>query len=103
MNTESPPTTTEPTPAAKQESPTLATAYRGNGKIARLPRPIRDQINHWLADGFSYPDIIKRLGDHGKGLKPDHLCEWKKRGYKDWLAEQDKTARETAEREDRRR
>ena len=59
--------------------------YRGNGKVARLPRKIRDQINQWLLDGLSYPEIIERLGETGKDLKPDHLSEWKKRGYQSWL------------------
>jgi len=42
-----------------------------------------------ILDGVSYPDIIERLGEHGKGLKPGHLCEWKKHGYQDWLLERE--------------
>lgn len=34
--------------------------YRGNGKVARLPRNIRDQTNQWLLDGLSYPEVIER-------------------------------------------
>jgi hypothetical protein len=59
--------------------------YRGNGKVARLPKHLRDQINHGLLDGLSYPDIIERLGEPGNDLKPDNLSEWKKRGYPSWL------------------
>ena len=60
-------------------------ANRGNGKIARLSKALRDQINLMLLDGLPYPQIAKRLGDAGKDLKPGHLHEWKKRGYQDWL------------------
>jgi len=52
-------------------------AYRGNGNVARLPKSVRDQINNWMLDGVSYPDIIERLGEQGKHLKPDHLYQWK--------------------------
>lgn len=57
---------------------------RGGGKAGRaLPvagacpsNPgIRDQVNHWLVDGLSYPEIIDRPDEDGKDLKPGHLCE----------------------------
>jgi len=67
--------------------PTPLFDYRGNGKVARLPKNIRDQVNHWLVDGLTYPEIIERLGEHGKDFKPDNLSQWKKRGHQDWLAE----------------
>ena len=79
--------------------PITACAYRGNGNVARLPKSTRDQINHWMLDGVSYPDIIGRLGDQGKHLKPDHLYQWKKRGYQDWLVQQDWLAERRARRE----
>src|SRR5882672_1462216 len=63
--------------------------HRGNGKIARLPKIIRDQINNWILDGVTYPDIIQRLGEYGKDLKPDNLSQWKKRGYQDWLRQRE--------------
>jgi len=50
---------------------------------------IRDQVNNWLLDGLTYPDIIQRLGEHGKDLKPDHISQWKKRGYHDWLRQRE--------------
>ena len=82
-----------------QNSKTIDSAYRGNGNVARLPKPLRDQINHWLLDGVSYPDIIRRLGDQGKHLKPDHLYQWKKRGHKDWLLHQQWLAERRARQE----
>jgi hypothetical protein len=79
----------------RQDSAASATALpgfsnnRGNGKVARLPRDIRDQINHMILDGVSYPDIIQRLGDPAKHLDPDHIQQWKKYGYQDWLRERE--------------
>ena len=60
---------------------------------------MRDQLNQMMLDGVSYPNIIKRLGDPASHLKPDHLCEWKKRGHKDWLVQQDWLAERRARRE----
>ena len=42
-----------------------------------------------LLDGVTYLDIIQRLGDAGKDLKPAHIGEWKKRGYQDWLQQRE--------------
>jgi len=63
--------------------------HRGNGKVARLPKPVRDQVNQMLLNGLSYAAIIERLGDPGKNLSPDNIGEWKKRGYRDWLLQQE--------------
>jgi hypothetical protein len=82
-----PETLTTETPAPPSE-PGTPFAYRGVGKVARLPKPARDKICAWMLNGLSYPDIIERLGPDGKDLKPGHLCEWRKRGYQDWLLEQ---------------
>lgn len=32
---------------------------RANGKVGRLPEHLRDQINHWLLDSVTYPDITR--------------------------------------------
>jgi len=74
--------------ATPPPEPSTPFAYRGKGKVARLPKPVRDKICNWMLDGLSYPDIIQQLGPDGKDLNPGHLCEWKKRGYQDWLLEQ---------------
>src|SRR5882672_12145639 len=80
-------TATIPTATAAESPPHFE--HRGNGKIARLPKIIRDQINNWILDGVTYPDIIQRLGEYGKDLKPDNLSQWKKRGYQDWLRQRE--------------
>src|SRR5512140_2798554 len=60
-----------------------------NGKVARLPKPIRDSICLMLQDGFSYPRIIRELGEAGKGLTPQNISEWKRGGFLDWQREQE--------------
>jgi len=78
-----------PAPEPDKTPPIPQYEHAGNGKIARLPKAARDQVNVWLRDGLSYPEIIQRLGDIGKGLKPGHLCEYRKRGYQDWLRQRE--------------
>jgi hypothetical protein len=60
---------------------------RRNGKVAKLPKAIRDQINELLLDGVSYLDIIKKIGPPGENLNEDNLANWKGGGYLDWLEE----------------
>ena len=93
------PNTETPTPQTPAPEPAAPFAHRGNGKVARLPKPIRDQVNQWLLDGLSYPDIIQRLGDHGRDLTPNCLSQWKKRGHQDWLLEQSWLAQTRARQE----
>ena len=86
------PLPSEPTEPPQPNDSSLempASNHRGNGKIARLPKTVRDQINNWILDGLSYPDIIERLGEQGEELKPGHLCEYKKRGHQDWLRQRE--------------
>ena len=52
----------EPAPCNESSEPSTSNlqletrfAYRANGKVARLSKPVRDQINHWLLDGVSIP------------------------------------------------
>jgi hypothetical protein len=67
----------------------VSSGHKRNGKIARLPKAIRDKINQWLDDGRTYPQIIKDLGDDAKDLKPGHFSEWRKGGYEDYLRHQE--------------
>jgi hypothetical protein len=61
--------------------------YR-TGAIARMPKPIRQQVNEMLDDGIPYADLIKRLGDHGADLNEDQVRRWKTGGYQDYLRDQ---------------
>jgi hypothetical protein len=67
----------------------VSSGHKRNGKIARLPKAIRDKINQWIDDGRTYPQIIKDLGDDAKDLKPGHFSEWRKGGYEDYLRHQE--------------
>jgi hypothetical protein len=73
-----------PTPASLLIQP----GHKRNGKIAHLPKALRDKINQWIDDGHTYPQIIKDLGDDAKDLKPNHFSEWRKGGYQDYLRQQ---------------
>jgi hypothetical protein len=72
-----------------------------NGKIARLPCEIRDQLNRRLQDGEqgnrlvawlnSVPRVRHVLAEDfgGKPIRAQNLSEWRKGGYPDWLAQQE--------------
>jgi hypothetical protein len=61
--------------------------YR-RGTVARLPKILRDRINHMLEDGLSYTQIARELGADANGLRADHIRRWKSGGYQDYLREQ---------------
>ena len=61
---------------------------RPTGRIARLPKLLRDQINVMLRDGLSYPDILKRLGSARADLNRRSLMDWRKGGHQEWLHEE---------------
>ena len=67
----------------------VSSGHKRNGKIARLPKAVRDKINQMIDDGRTYPQIIKDLGDDAKDLKPNHFSEWRKGGYQDYLRHQE--------------
>ena len=56
---------------------------RRNGKVARLPFALRDQINRMIDDGVPYQTIIKNLGDAGKHLSEQNLSMWRKGGFQE--------------------
>src|ERR1700679_1065490 len=74
------------------------------GKIARLPREIRDQLNQRLNDGQSGRRLVAWLNSlpevqrilvaefDGSPINTPNLSHWKAGGYEDWL-----TRRETLE------
>lgn len=71
------------------------------GKIARLPRVIREVINHRLADGQTAAEILawvnvqpkvrKILEQHfdGVDISPQNLSEWRGGGYLDWCEQRE--------------
>src|SRR5204863_4039393 len=60
-------------------------SYRPKGKIAWLPKPIRDKINQSLFDGLSYPAILNSLGPDGEHLNVNNLWRYHKGPYRQWL------------------
>ena len=70
------------------------------GKIARLPKPIREQLNQRLENGElgtslvqwlnQLPEVQKIITEQFAGLpiRPQNLSEWRKGGYLDWLRHQ---------------
>lgn len=75
------------------------------GKIARLPAEIREQINLRLLDGQSgskllpwlnaLPEVIRLLEEDAEGLRisDNNLSNWRKGGYADWLKRRERLAR----------
>src|SRR5438132_12752809 len=61
---------------------------RRNGKVARLPLALREQINRMLDDGVPYKKIIAKLGEAGKHLNEDNISNWRLGGYQDQLKAQ---------------
>jgi hypothetical protein len=82
----------ETTPGASDptqvEKPKPKKPRSRRGYVARLPKAVRDRVNHLLDDGFTYRGVIRQLGDDGQGLTPDHIRRWKEGGYQDYLREQ---------------
>ena len=72
-----------------------------NGKIARLPRAIRDQLNQRLQDGETgetllpwlngLPAVQTTLASHFEGVEitKQNLSEWRTGGFAEWSARQD--------------
>lgn len=84
-------TTTETTPQETLPAPPMPFQFRPsdrrNGKVARLPKAVRDKLNTMIEDGVPYLQIIERLGPDGQGLIEKNLSNWKSGGYVDWLRE----------------
>jgi hypothetical protein len=67
------------------------------GKIARLPRAVREQLNIRLDDGQEAPEILPWLNDlpevrqiisrhfNGTPISPQNLSAWRQGGFQEWL------------------
>src|SRR4051812_14524967 len=72
-----------------------------NGKIARLPRPIRDQLNRRLDDGEQGAPLVEwlnRLPEVNRVMERDfnsrpineqNLSEWRQGGFLEWQKHQE--------------
>src|SRR5437016_5555996 len=75
------------------------------GKIARLPEPIRQQLNRHLHNGLSGREIVAWLNEQpvvkqvmaerfgGWPISEHNLSEWRHGGYQDWLRDLETRAR----------
>ncbi len=61
--------------------------YRRKGKVAQLPKDLRDLVNNLILDGQTYSVIIEQLSAHGISLNHENLSNWRKGGHQDYLAE----------------
>ena len=58
---------------------------RRNGKVARLPDEVREEVNQKLRDGLAYPAIAEHLAALGHpGVSTQNLSAWFQGGYQDW-------------------
>ena len=72
-----------------------------NGKIARLPRAVRLELNRRLDEGEQGKKLVVWLNAlpevqaivaaefGGKPIREQNLSEWKQGGYRDWVAQQE--------------
>jgi hypothetical protein len=96
LNSSNPPTPTAADPNRPNENP-----MTGNGKIARLPRAIRDELNRRMDDGQTgkellpwlngLPEVQKLLAEQfaGRPIIKQNLCEWRAGGHRAWQARQE--------------
>jgi hypothetical protein len=72
-----------------------------NGKIARLPKAIREELNRRLSDGETGKELVTWLNGlsevqnivatefGGRAVREQNLSEWKQGGYEEWLRQQE--------------
>jgi hypothetical protein len=75
-----------------------------NGKIARLPREIRDELNRRLQDSEPGESLLTWLNGlpqvrdilagnfGGRAISKQNLCEWRTGGFAEWQARQETLA-----------
>lgn len=71
-----------------------------NGKIAKLPKAIREELNRRLEDGETAATLVKWLNrlpevravqkeSGARPIREQNISEWRKGGFRDWLAKQE--------------
>ena len=76
-----------------------------NGKVARLPKVVREELNRRLEDGEQGRELLSWLNGlpataqlvesefGGKPINKHNLSDWRRGGYVDWLRWQEREAR----------
>src|SRR6516165_7400573 len=91
MNT-NPSTTKQPETTLHSALCTLHSKRRRNGKVASLPKPQRDLVNHMLEDGAAYKEIVAALAQLGHSVSARNISNWYQGGHQDWLLHQERLA-----------
>lgn len=77
-------------------------AHQRNGKIARLPHALREEVNRRLLDGVpgsqildwinAEPAAVKVFADYFNGapVNDQNLTNWRTDGYRDWIRKNEK-------------
>lgn len=71
-----------------------------NGKIAKLPKAIREELNRRLEDGETAATLVKWLSglpevravqkeSGSRPIREQNISEWRKGGFRDWQAKQE--------------
>lgn len=73
-----------------------------NGKIARLPKTIRQELNHRLDNGAQAPELLPWLNAlpevqsvlaeffNNQPISKHNISDWRRGGYQDWLRHQER-------------
>ena len=73
-----------------------------NGKIARLPKAIRERLNQQILDGVPGKDLVNWLNNldevaetlarhfNSSHITEQNLSEWKRGGYQEWTKKQER-------------
>jgi hypothetical protein len=89
--------TAEPIPMTQTTTDPEITLSQRRGKIARLPRFFRNQLNIRLDDGQEAAEILLWLNDlpevrqimgkhfNGSAISPQNLSAWRQGGFHEWL------------------
>jgi len=64
--TPQPPSTQEPAAAETDEA--SPSDHRSKGKVAHLPKKLREEVNEMIDEGLTYAEIIYRLGPAGAAI-----------------------------------
>jgi Protein of unknown function (DUF3486) len=73
---------------------------RRNGKVARLPKEIRDQVSQRLRDGLRHGRVAEWLADNGyPDINRSAVASWFYGGHQDWLREQERLEEMRAQRD----
>src|SRR5690349_16403291 len=67
-----------------------AVGRRRNGKIARLPKPVRDMVNRMLFHNVPQGQIVSALQEIGITVNQQNISNWRLAGgYREWRLAQE--------------